>query len=97
MVSDNAAMFRGMWNLGLPQSQLFDAPSWLIIKSRSDLSKDFNGLNLGPTAFDFDSDAPPPPKITNEAIVTTDITAQFITAAKSEILTRPRRWNSVSE
>lgn len=33
----------------------------------------------------MDSEAPPPPKITSEAVVTTDITEQFVAAAKSTI------------
>lgn len=32
----------------------------------------------------MDSEAPPPPKITSEAVVTTDITDQFVAAAKSK-------------
>lgn len=34
--------------------------------------------------MDMDSEAPPPPKITSAAVVTTDITEQFTAAAKSE-------------
>lgn len=37
----------------------------------------------------MDVEAPPPPKITSESVVTTDITEQFVAAAKSETLAFP--------
>lgn len=37
----------------------------------------------------MDGEAPPPPKITSESVVTTDITEQFVAAAKSETLAFP--------
>lgn len=55
-----------------------------IASRRSDMPADFNGLSINPALFDLDPDAPPPPKITSEAVVTTDITEHFVSAAKSE-------------
>lgn len=70
------------------QPQIIDdhdqATTWQPPDRLSNLSQDFNGLSINPALFDLDPDAPPPPKITSEAVVTTDITELFVSAAKSE-------------
>lgn len=45
------------------------------------MSRDFLGLSLSQNSFIIDDDEPPPPVVTSEAVVTTDITEKFITAA----------------
>ncbi|KUI57998.1 N-alpha-acetyltransferase 35, NatC auxiliary subunit [Cytospora mali] len=54
-----------------------------MLRDESGMSRDFLGLSLNQNSFIIDEDEPPPPVITSEAVVTTDITQKFITAAKT--------------